>query len=1059
MIKLRPLLITLLLLLSTTVATYAQTGSIKAMIIDRDAPDVPIAGAVVEVSPKDNPEMKLYFATDGNGELLVPTIKIGEYFLNVTFLGYTPKQLEVKLEGGELELPDIMLESSSLAIDAVVKEVKALRASQKGDTLNYNAASFKVSNDADVEGLLTKMPGISIDGGEVTAQGETVKRIYVDGREFFGNDVATALKSLPAEVVERIEVYDNLSDDAKFSGIDDGNGEKSINIVTKPSMRKGVFGKVYAGYGYEPDAYAADFGRGGEVDSGDQKYMAGGNINIFRNSSRITLLGLYNNINQQSFSFEDIAGVSDEDNTSSDFQMKQQPGISKVQAFGVNFSDQKGADERGKNAKLKVQGSYFYNNTYTINDEHIDRWYEAGSGSTIDSLRQSTYQITDNTNHRFNGKIDWRINDRHSLMVRPTASIQMNEQYRGIEGERFKLNKDGLEEPDYDGSDTYQTYGNWRMPENFGYNVGASANYRYKVGEKGSTLTMGANFSVNNWESETNRENYDANNYTFNEYLEDSSEVEEASTLAYQQYEDYYSKRLNLGGNIGYNAQITKNITLSNTYKYSRNQQESDKTTYRYDPDSYYTDDDGNEVYIYDNDPNLYNYYSSIIDEDLLYPESTNNATSIYTTHKIGPSFRYYKNKSNIVASLYYQRSEIYNTTVEYDNPDEVLEIDKGYNNLTYSLISQIYINPEHSLRFNFNSYTSNPSIYRLQDIYNISGDYISKGNPTLDPSYTNRMTIRYTFSDLEKGRTFIAVLWASQTNNYLTSHVYLDPQSYDNDGNLAGAGNVYINGELNDEVVQYTTYAALDNHWSFYGRLNYGIPLDFMKCNLNLNAILNYSLVPSIFGGEYIQSDGTIYGGSENMTSNMSYRVYTVLGSNISDKVDFTLTWRGSYSEATNTSIVSESGTVKNKYWDHQATASMKFIFGERFTFGAKYSYQHYKGITNDYDEQMSILNAYVGYRLFKNKRGEVNVGVNDIFNQNMSFTRYVGNNYSQNKTDLVIGRYYTAQFIYNLRMFGKGASKNMKDYDFSNEGDDDHYSGTSSSSSSSSSKKKKKK
>ena len=123
----------------------------------------------------------------------------------------------------------------------------------KGDTVSYNANAFKVTADADVEGLLKKMPGITVNNGAVEAQGETIQKVFVDGKEFFGEDVTSAIKSLPAEAVERIEVYNKLSDQAEFSGMDDGESYKAINIVTRENMRQGIFGKAYAGYGYDAD--------------------------------------------------------------------------------------------------------------------------------------------------------------------------------------------------------------------------------------------------------------------------------------------------------------------------------------------------------------------------------------------------------------------------------------------------------------------------------------------------------------------------------------------------------------------------------------------------------------------------------------------------------------------------------------------------------------------------------------------------------------------------------------------------------------------------------------
>ncbi len=254
--------LTLLLLITALIPTIAaaQGGVLKAKVLDADASSMPIAGAVIELVPMDRPDEKGYYATDGSGLFTSALIPYGNYTINISFLGYESVSRNVSVEKAETTLHDIMLLPSTVEMEAIVKEVKALRASQNGDTLNYNASAFKVANDADVEGLLSKMPGISIDDGEVTAQGEEIKKIYVDGREFFGNDIATALKSLPAEVVDRIEVYDKLSDEAEYSGIDDGQGAKTINIVTHKSMRQGVFGKIFGGGGYEPKPNTDDAG-------------------------------------------------------------------------------------------------------------------------------------------------------------------------------------------------------------------------------------------------------------------------------------------------------------------------------------------------------------------------------------------------------------------------------------------------------------------------------------------------------------------------------------------------------------------------------------------------------------------------------------------------------------------------------------------------------------------------------------------------------------------------------------------------------------------------------
>ncbi len=192
----------------------AQKGTVKATIWDVETQSG-IPGAIVEVASNLKPEQKKYFTSGYGGALSLSGLAYGDYTAVVSFLGYENATVEFSLNGASKDLGLIEMRSSATQIETVVKEVQSLRASQKGDTLSYNAGAFKVAVDADVEGLLKKMPGITITDGAVEVQGEEVKKVFVDGKEFFGEEVTSAIKSLPAETVDRIEVYNKLSDQAE----------------------------------------------------------------------------------------------------------------------------------------------------------------------------------------------------------------------------------------------------------------------------------------------------------------------------------------------------------------------------------------------------------------------------------------------------------------------------------------------------------------------------------------------------------------------------------------------------------------------------------------------------------------------------------------------------------------------------------------------------------------------------------------------------------------------------------------------------------------------------
>ncbi len=253
------------------------------------------------------------------------------------------------------------------------------------------------------------MPGVTVDkNGTVTAQGETVKKVTVDGRDFFGDDATATLRNLPAEVIDKIQVFDKLSDQAQLTGFDDGNTTKSINIVTKKDMRSGNFGRLFAGYGT------------------DDRYSAGGNVSFFNNARRISLIGLTNNVNQQNFSSQDLLGVTSTGNRggggqrggggggnfrggSNNFTVGQQNGIAKTNAFGINYSDAWGK-------KVDVTGSYFFNNSNTSNNQSVSQQNIITKDSST-YYDENTLSDNKNYNHRVNFRLTYRIDSSNTIIA------------------------------------------------------------------------------------------------------------------------------------------------------------------------------------------------------------------------------------------------------------------------------------------------------------------------------------------------------------------------------------------------------------------------------------------------------------------------------------------------------------------------------------------------------------------------------------------------------------------------------------------------------------------
>ena len=960
---------------------YAQSGSVTATVIDASTREG-VPGAVVEFAPADPAAQKRYFTTGYKGRVEA-TVPYGTYKVSVSFLGYETLEKELKLSAAKKSLGTLELAPSSTEIEAVVKEVKSMRTSQKGDTVSYNAGAFKVTADADVEGLLKKMPGITITDGEVEAQGETVKKVFVDGKEFFGEDVTSAIKSLPAQAVDKVEVYDKLSDAAEFSGMDDGEGYKAINIVTKPNMRQGQFGKLYAGYGYQPET---------EGTTSNHKYNVGGNVNLFHGSSRVSVIGLFNNVNQQNFSFEDILGVSGGSGGRGGvgaLMVRPQSGVASVNSFGVNYSDSWG--KTGRQDKVTLQASYFFNRTTTKNYSTIDKWYE--TPSPIDTLHTDGYSNNTNGNHRLNARLEWRISENQSLMSRTGLSFQSYDPYSTTYGHQW-------------GESGLRVVDNFSDGGRTGVNLNQYLSYRTKLGKDGRTLTLDGSVRYRN-----NRGDTDSYSNQARGIDPDLIVVPTDTLLLRYQRAHSPSFSYNLRGDVTYTEPVSQYAQLSLQYRVAYNYQESDKKVYVTPDDRFETAGEP--------DPSL--------------SQSSNTG---YLTHRIGPGFRIVKGKNRFVANVSYQRAqltgEVLSATKVMGAGDDA-KTSHGFNNLTYFLMGQLNINKENSIRLFINSSTDNPGIGELQNVYDISNaQSISKGNPHLRPSYSNNVRFHYVNSNVEKGRTFMWMFSMQNTSNYITSSMAYDVEVEVPTGEVDGGGDP-VTETYNPHT--YSTYTNMDGYWNLRTHLSYGLPVSFLKSNLNVMAGVNYTLTPTLVArkatdGSVYLDNGEIVGGERNDASRLSYDFRAVLGSNISENVDFTLSWHGAYNIAKNSLVVNDSDN-KNRYFNHVATAAMKFVFLKSFTFTGNVSYQQNIGFTNDYDNSYVLCNVYLGKKVFRNRRGEVMFGVNDLFDQNTAFSRTTGSGYTQNSINSVIGRYYTVQFVYNLRNFGKRGSKDIKDYD----------------------------
>lgn len=341
-------------------------------------------------------------STASNGTFSLSNIAAGKYRLYVVYLGLKSinKDFELTASSPNLNFGELLMEDTGVTLKGVEIKGETPPVVVKKDTLEINASTLKVKENSVVEDLLKKVPGVEVSkDGTVTTQGETIKRVKVDGKDFMGNDPLLATRNLPADMVDKIQIIDEMSEQSKFSGVDDGNREKILNIVTKNGIKnKGYVGNNTVGYGT------------------DDRYDVNLNINRFDKNQQISLVGQFNNVNKQNFG-GGIGGGGGGRGMMFGGSGQQQQGITTTNAAGINFGD---TYDDG----TQFNASYFFNKTslFNVNTSNTQRFI----GNNVVTSLEDAESTTKRLNHRLNFMIDTKLDSATSIRIQPNISYTDN---------------------------------------------------------------------------------------------------------------------------------------------------------------------------------------------------------------------------------------------------------------------------------------------------------------------------------------------------------------------------------------------------------------------------------------------------------------------------------------------------------------------------------------------------------------------------------------------------------------------------------------------------------
>lgn len=927
--SLRSVLLVLFFSLGTVIAK-SQDIALKGKVADKTDNSAVVGATVKLVSVRDSSQIKLV-VTDKAGNFTFNNLNTGGYRLYITFSGYEKIEQRVNLQASNITPLSFSIAKVATELGDVTVVAKAAPARQKGDTTEYSAGQFKVNPDATAEDMIKKLPGVTVGrDGTVTAMGEQVRKVTVDGKEFFGDDATAALKNLPASVIDKIQVFDRLSDQAQLTGFDDGNSVKTVNIVTKSGIKNGQFGRIYAGGGT------------------DSRYAAGGNVSFFKGDRRLSLVANFNNINQQNFASQDLLGATSSSGGggrgggrggmgggSDNFNVGQSSGISKTNALGINFSNVYAK-------KLTLTGSYFFNNSHNTN-ESVTNTETFDDTKNRFSLQKST-SVNDNTNHRLNLRLEYKIDSSNSLFIIPSVSFQKSRSSSFSSQNIYEGLADSIS--------------NLITPKSTsdrnGYNIRNNMFFRHSFPKRGRSLSVGFNttFTKNDGESisDTRYRFYDSL-YAF------------AYDSIQNRFIDNATNGYTIGGNIAYTEPIGKKGQLQFDYNLSVQKNKADQQNFSYDGQKY-----------------------SVFDTSL-----SNRFDNTITTNNVGVNYRLGQSRDEQLSfGVNFQAAKLQSQRIF----PTASSVDQSFANILPNLMWRKKLSANVNVRVFYRASTNFPSVTQLQDVVNNNNPlYVTSGNPDLKQSYTHFLSGRYAYTNSKTSKSFFANLFLQTAGNYISNASYF----------IRGADTV-INNVKVSENSQFTKPVNLNGYKSLRTFFTYSMPLKFIKTTLNVSTGFSYSKLPGMVDYQKIFTNSYAYNGG------------VVLASNISEYVDFNLSYNANLTKSkTNTTRSTSSESLNQTIGAQVNLLSKNGWFIQNDVSGNTYS-----GLSGGLNQSFWLWNAAIGKKFLKNKAGELKLSVFDLLKQNQSITRTITDTYIQDVQTQVLRQYFMLTFTYSLKNFG---------------------------------------
>jgi hypothetical protein len=687
---------------------FAQNLTIQGTLKDSIANRALNAATVSLVYEKDS-SLLSFSRTNESGVFNFKNVTPGAYLVSVSYVGYVPKWVPVLIGSEKTVEMGVIYMNDVNTMSTVTVTARRPPVVINGDSVEFNSENFKTAPNAVVEDLLKKMPGMEVDkSGGITVNGKTVTKVFVNGKEFFSGDPKMATKNLPADAVDKIQVYDRKSDQAMFTGIDDGSEETAINLKLKKDRNRSTFGKLSGGAG-TPSVFDVQ-----------------GNVNVINNDEQFSAIGGANNTNRQNFSNRNIVnfsgggggrpgaggGVTINFGGGSGETDANAQGIADTYSIGGNYSNIFNDKKTEFNANLSVSDVTRNNNSSSFTQNLTP-------GNAFNRISNSN-SIAGNKQQNFGSTIDHKVTDNFSFRFTPSLGLQQTTNYSE------------------DSTQTYLTNGsllnsNTTIASSASDAVNAASTLllRKKFAKKGrtlsSTITQSFNRSNSTGNQFTEQLTYNQNVLTKDSIL-DQQNTRKGENTSYSA-NLIYTEPLGKKSLLEFNTYLSKSIGSSSRRIFDRN--------------------DATDTY------------------DLLNTRLTNEFNSEYTYSGGGMSYRSNQKKYNFATGFSLQKAML-----DGENISAKTKLSQSFQDILPNATFRYNFSQTKNLNIDYRTSTNQPSITQLQPVLDQSNiNRQSIGNPDLKRSYVHNLNIRFFSSKILAGKSFFSTLNASTTNNSIVNY------------------------------------------------------------------------------------------------------------------------------------------------------------------------------------------------------------------------------------------------------------------------------------------------